>query len=309
MAGCSPMDIYLPIAEMAVSLETILFLGVAVGLVSSIFGVGGGFLATPMLIFMGIPASISVGTQAVQLISSSLSGVVGHWHRRTVDFKLGNVMLGGSVIGTILGVLIFKLLQYTGQIDIVINALYILLLGSIGSMMFYESALALLKRNRHDVRRSRFWSKVTHKLPYPMTFPRSNLCISIVVPMTLGVIGGLMVSVLGIGGGFLLVPAMIYILGMPGTLVVGTSLYQILMTTVVSTVLHAMSNNSVDLLLAMLLMTGSLAGSQIGNRIGKYIKGAVARLLLAVILLGVCFRLWENLFIEPLEHFTLEVLE
>lgn len=303
------MDIYLPIAEMAVPLESILCLGVAVGLVSSIFGVGGGFLATPMLIFMGIPASISVGTQAVQLISSSLSSVIGHWQRKTVDVKLGNVMLGGSLIGTILGVLIFKLLQYTGQIDIVINALYILLLGSIGSMMLYESSLALMKRSRHETKRSRFWSKVTHKLPYPMTFPRSNLCISAIVPVTLGVIGGLMVSVLGIGGGFLLVPAMIYILGMPGTLVVGTSLYQILITTIFSTVLHAMSNSSVDLLLAMILMAGSVVGSQIGIRVSKYIKGAVARLLLAIILLGVCFRLWENLFIEPLEHFTLEVLE
>lgn len=303
------MDIYLPIAEMAVPLESILCLGVAVGLVSSIFGVGGGFLATPMLIFMGIPASISVGTQAVQLISSSLSGVLGHWQRKTVDVKLGNVMLGGSLIGTIVGVLIFKLLQYTGQIDIVINALYILLLGSIGSMMLYESSLALMKRNRHETKRSRFWSKATHKLPYPMIFPRSNLCISAIVPVTLGVLGGLMVSVLGIGGGFLLVPAMIYILGMPGTLVVGTSLYQILMTTIFSTVLHAMSNSSVDLLLAMILMSGSVAGSQIGLRISKYIKGAVARLLLALILLGVCFRLWENLFIEPLEHFVPEVLE
>lgn len=303
------MDIYLPIAEMAVSLEAVLCLGVAVGLVSSIFGVGGGFLATPMLIFMGIPASISVGTQAVQLISSSLSGVLGHWQRKTVDFKLGNVMLAGSMIGTILGVLIFKLLQYTGQIDIVINALYILLLGSIGFMMLYESALALLKRSRHETKKSRFWSRVTHTLPYPMTFPRSNLCISVIVPVTLGILGGLMVSVLGIGGGFLLVPAMIYILGMPSTLVVGTSLYQILITTAFSTVLHALSNSSVDLLLAMILMTGSVIGSQIGIRISKYIKGAVARLLLALILLGVCFRLWENLFIEPLEHFTLEVLE
>ncbi|HNQ91922.1 MAG TPA: sulfite exporter TauE/SafE family protein [Alphaproteobacteria bacterium] len=295
---------------MAVPLEVILGLGVAVGVISSVFGIGGGFLATPFMVFMGVPASFAVGTQAVQLISSSLSGVFGHWRKGNVDIKLGSVMLAGSLFGTVIGILIFKLLQYTGQIDIVINALYVLLLGSIGGSMLYESFGAILKRKHHaEAKRSKFWVKITQGLPYPMMFPRSNLCISAVVPVTLGVIGGLMVSVLGIGGGFLLVPAMIYILGMPGTLVVGTSLYQILITTTVSAFLHSMGNSTVDLLLALVLMVGSLVGSQIGVRITKYIKGAPARLLLALILLGVCLRLWQGLFIEPLEHFTTEVVE
>lgn len=304
------MDIYLPVAEMAVSLETILGLGVVVGLLSSVFGVGGGFLATPFLVFLGVPASFAVGTQAVQLISSSLSGVMGHWQRGNVDVKLGSVMLGGSLVGTVLGIVIFRLLQYTGQIDIVINGLYVLLLGSIGGMMLFESFKAILKKKSlSEAGRSKFWAKITHGLPYPMTFPKSNLCISATVPVGLGVIGGLMVSVLGIGGGFLLVPAMIYILGMPGTLVVGTSLFQILITTAVSALLHILSNNTVDLLLALILMVGSLIGAQIGFRIGKYVRGAPARLILALILLGVCFRLWENLFIEPIEHYTVEVME
>lgn len=304
------MDIYLPVAEMAVSFEVIVGLGVAVGLLSSIFGVGGGFLCTPFLIFLGVPASFAVGTQAVQLISSSLSGVLGHWRKNSVDFKLGSVMLGGSLFGTVLGILIFKLLQYTGQIDVVINGLYVLFLGSIGSMMLYESFRAILKKkHKAESVRSRFWSRVTHGLPYPVTFPKSNLCISATVPIGLGVIGGLMVSVLGIGGGFLLVPAMIYILGMPSNLVIGTSMFQILITTTLSALLHIISNNTVDLLLALVLMVGSLIGGQIGVRLAKYVRGAPARLMLALILLSVCVMLWENLFIEPVEHFTTEVLE
>lgn len=304
------MDIYLPVAEMAVPLEVILGLGVAVGLLSTVFGVGGGFLATPFLVFLGVPASFAVGTQAVQLISSSLSGVLGHWYKGNVDVKLGSVMLGGSFIGTVVGVLIFNLLQYTGQIDIVINALYILLLGSIGGMMLYESFGAILKKRHHaEAKRSKFWARVTQGLPYQMIFPRSNLCVSAIVPISLGVIGGLMVSVLGVGGGFLLVPAMIYILGMPGTLVVGTSLYQMLVSTILSAFLHSLGSNIVDLMLALTLMIGSMVGGVIGVRIVKYVKGAPARLVLALILLGVCFRLWENLFIEPIEHFTTEVVE
>ncbi|HOO50646.1 MAG TPA: sulfite exporter TauE/SafE family protein [Alphaproteobacteria bacterium] len=303
------MEIYLPVAEMSVALETIIGLGVAVGMLSSIFGVGGGFLATPFLVFLGVPASFAVGTQAIQLISSSLSGVLGHWRKGNVDFKLGSIMLAGSLVGTVLGILIFKLLQYTGQIDVVINALYVLLLGSIGGIMLYESFKAILKKNHSsEAKRSRFWTKITHGLPYTMTFPRSNLCISIIVPIALGVIGGLMVSVLGIGGGFLLVPAMIYILGMPSSLVIGTSMFQILVSTSLSALLHIVSNNTVDLLLALILMIGSLIGGQIGVRLVKYIKGAPARLALALILLSVCFMLWESLFIEPLEHFTTEII-
>lgn len=304
------MEIYLPVAEMAVSFEVILGLGVAVGMLSSIFGVGGGFLSTPFLVFLGVPASFAVGTQAVQLISSSLSGVLGHWRKGNVDFKLGSVMLGGSFVGTVLGILIFKLLQYTGQIDVVINALYVLFLGTIGSMMLYESFKAILKKNHtSEPKQSRFWTRVMQGLPYTMTFPRSNLCISVIVPIVLGVIGGLMVSVLGIGGGFLLVPAMIYILGMPSSLVVGTSMFQILITTSLSALLHILSNNTVDLLLAFILMVGALIGGQIGVSLTKYIKGAPARLALAIILLSVCFMLWESLFIEPVEHFTTEIVE
>jgi uncharacterized membrane protein YfcA len=304
------MDIYLPVAEMAVSLNTIIGLGVTVGILSSVFGVGGGFLATPFLVFLGVPASFAVGTQAVQLISTSLSGVIGHWRKGNVDFKLGSVMLAGSFTGTILGILIFKLLQYTGHIDVVINALYVLLLGAVGGMMLYESFSAILKKkHRAEASRSKFWLRATSGLPYTMVFSKSNLSISALVPIILGVVTGLMVSVLGIGGGFLVVPAMIYILGMPTSLVVGTSMFQILITTSLSALLHIISNNTVDLLLAFILMVGSLFGGQIGSRLSPYVRGATARLMLALILLGVCFMLWENLFIEPVEHFSTEVLD
>ncbi len=304
------MDVYLPVAEMAVSLNLIIGLGVTVGMLSTVFGVGGGFLATPFLVFLGVPASFAVGTQAIQLISSSLSGVIGHWRKGSVDFKLGSVMLLGSFVGTVLGILIFKLLQYTGQIDVVINALYILFLGTIGGMMLYESFAAILKKDhKAEATRSKFWSRATSGLPYTVMFPKSNLSISALVPVLLGLIGGLMVSVLGIGGGFLLVPAMIYILGMPTNLVVGTSMFQILITTSLSALLHIISNNTVDLLLAFILMVGALIGNQIGARISPYVRGATARLILALILLSVCFMLWENLFIEPVEQFSTEVLD
>lgn len=303
------MDIYLPVAEMAVPLEIITGLGVAVGLLSSVFGVGGGFLATPLLVFLGVPASFAVGTQAVQLISSSLSGMLGHWRRGHVDFKLGSVMLGGSFIGTVLGIVLFKILQYAGQIDVVINSLYVLFLATIGGMMFVESFRAILKKSRTaEAGHSKFWIRVTQGLPYPVTFPRSGLCVSATVPVVLGVLGGLMVSFLGMGGGFFLVPAMIYILGMPSHLVVGTSLFQMLVTTALAALLHIVSNNTVDLMLAFVLMVGSLIGGQIGFRIAKYVRGATARLLLAVILLSVCFMLWKSLFIEPSEYFNTEAL-
>lgn len=302
------MDIYLPIAEISLHLEVILGLGIVVGFISSVFGIGGGFIATPFLIFLGIPPAFAVGTQAVQLVSSSLSGVLGHWSRGNVDVQVGSVMLAGSLTGTILGVGIFHFLQYTGQIDVVINILYVLLLGTIGSMMLFESAKTLLHQKKDEhAGRSAFWHKATEKLPYKVSFPRSGLYISAVVPITLGLIGGLMVSVLGIGGGFFLVPAMIYVLGMPTHLVAGTSLYQILITTAFSAILQAVSNNTVDVVLALMLMLGSLIGLQIGIYASQYIRGATSRLLLALMLLAVCFKLAGVLFIEPHEFYNVEV--
>jgi uncharacterized membrane protein YfcA len=301
-------QVYLPIAEMAVPGEIILALGGVVGFLSAVFGVGGGFLATPFLVFLGVPPSIAVGTQANQLAAASLTGVIGHWKRGNVDVRMGGLMLTGSIIGSIVGIAIFRVLQHIGQIDAVINILYVLLLGNIGVMMTVESINALLKKEKESGSlRSPFWDRVIHRLPYPMKFPKSKLYISALVPAGIGFIGGVMVSILGIGGGFFLVPAMIYIIGMPTLLVAGTSLFQILFTTVFATVLHAVANKTVDLVLAALLIAGGIIGVQIGIRVSKHIRGAPARLLLAAMLLLVCLKMAFDLLVQPIELFSTEI--
>ncbi len=300
------MLIYLPIAEMAVPAELILLLGTVVGLMSGIFGVGGGFLTTPFLIFMGVPPTIAVGTQGIQLVAASVSGVLAHWKRGNVDTKLGLVMLGGSVLGTIIGILVFKLLEYLGQIDVVISILYVFLLGSMGIMMMVESIYALVKKKaskKEEDEISRFQAFI-QKWPYKMRFPRSRLYISALLPAGIGFIGGFLVSIMGIGGGFLLVPAMIYLLGMPTLLVAGTSLFQIIFSAAFAAMLHAVANNTLDIVLALLLVCGGVIGAQIGVRLARYIKGAPARVLLAFLLLMVCFRLGLELFIKPEDLFT-----
>lgn len=304
------MQIYLPIAEMAVPVESILVLGTVVGFLSGVFGVGGGFLMTPFLIFMGLPPAIAVGTQANQLVAGSLSGVLGHWKRGNVDFKLGGVMLAGSVIGSVVGVVLFKMLQYIGQIDFVIPVLYVVLLGTMGAMMFFESLMVLIRskgKPASDEKPSLLTKPFFQALPYKMRFPRSRLYVSALVPATIGFVGGLLVSIMGIGGGFLLVPAMIYILGMPTLLVAGTSLFQILLTTVITTIMHATANHTVDLVLAALLIVGGVVGVQIGVRVARRITGAWARVALATLLLLISFQLAGQLFIRPADLYTATV--
>ena len=301
------MLVYLPIAEMAVPAEIILMLGVLVGFLSGVFGVGGGFLMTPFLIFMGLPPGVAVGTQANQLVAASLSGLLGYMKRGDVDFKIAGVMLSGSLAGSVLGVLIFGMLQHFGQIDIVIPVLYIVLLGTMGMMMLTESISSLLKKKSGDDTVRLHNHPWLADLPYKMRFPRSRLYISALIPCGIGFIGGLLVSILGIGGGFLLVPAMIYILGMPTLLVAGTSLFQILVTTIMATVMHATVNQTVDLVLAFLLIIGGVVGAQIGVRISRRIKGAYARIFLAVLLLLVSVELASELFIRPMELYTTAV--
>lgn len=297
------MLVYLPIAEMAVPAEAILLLGVVVGFMSGVFGVGGGFLATPLLMFMGVPPAIAVGTQANQLVSTSLSGVLGHFRTGNVDIKLAGVMLCGSVVGTFLGAMIFKLLKAIGQIDLAIPLLYVGLLGSMGVLMLFESAKNLLHKNMGKDSLISPWHDNTFfkSLPYKMQFPRSQLHISVLLPAGIGFLGGLIVSVMGIGGGFLIVPMMIYILGMPTMLVAGTSLLQILVTTIIATLLHATANNSVDIVLAVLLILGGIVGVEFGVRAGRHISGTHARLVLALILLAVSFQIGSRLLVEPRE--------
>jgi len=300
------MQIYLPIAEMTVPVEAVLVLGTVVGFLSAVFGVGGGFLATPFLIFLGVPPSIAVGTQANQLVAASVSGTLTHWTRGNVDTKLGLVMLGGSVVGSIIGVAIFKLLQYIGQIDAAINILYVIFLGFIGTSMLIESLYALFKRQTAEKGRAKIWVRLESRMPYKMHFPKSKLYISAFMPALIGFLGGLLVSIMGIGGGFFMVPAMIYILGMSTLMVVGTSLFQIMFTTAFATILQAVANHTVDLMLAALLIAGGVVGSQFGVRAAKYVRGAPARLALAAMLIVVAMKLGADLFVEPGDLYSLQ---
>jgi len=302
------MHIYLPIAEVSVPAESLLFLGVAVGFLSGVFGVGGGFLATPFLLFMGIPPAVAVGTQANQLIATSMTGVLGHWRRGHVDRDIGMMMLAGGTVGTILGILLFRLLDYFGQIDVFIALAYVLLLGSIGSMMLIESVFSLLNRPRaKEAGWSFSQSLFCQNLPYQRHFPKSQITISIMLPIGVGMIGGLLVSVLGIGGGFILVPAMIYILGMPSVLVPGTSLFQILFISAFACFLHALANQTVDLILALIMIAGGVVGAQIGVYVAKYIRGAPARIGLALIIIGVCLSMLGSLILEPSDLYVMDI--
>ncbi len=301
------MQLYLPIAEMAVHAETILILGLGVGFLSGVFGVGGGFLTTPFLIFLGIPPAIAVGTQPSQLIASSTTGVIGHWRKRNVDFKMATYMLFGGFWGTLVGSFLFKLLKHLGHIDITISVLYVVFLGGIGLSMLSESLLTLFRRRRGQAPDKKQTSGWKDRLPYKTNFLHSKLYISALLPITVGFVGGMMVSVLGIGAGFLLVPAMIYIIGMPPLLVAGTSLFQIIFTSAFATILQAVNNQTVDLVLALILILGGVIGAQLGIRVGKYIKGSVARIMLATIILAVGMKLGSDLLIKPSYLYSLEV--
>jgi len=300
------MQIYLPIAEMAVSAETIFLLSAFVGLLSGIFGIGGGFLATPFLIFIGIPPAVAVGTQASQLVASSVTGSIAHLRRGNVDVKMAGVLLFGGILGSFVGVFIFKFLQYLGQIDFAISILYIILLSSIGGLMLLESVTSMFKK-QEDVRKAFNNTRISPfilALPYKMRFPRSKLFISAFVPGGIGFIGGILASVLGISGGFLIVPAMIYILGMPALLVAGTALFQVIFTTASTTIMHAVLNNTVDIVLGLLLILGGVVGAQMGVSLSRFFRGKQARIFLALIILGVCAALMIDLFVTPVELFS-----
>lgn len=302
------MQIYLPIAEMSVPAETLVVLGAAVGFLSGLFGVGGGFLATPFLLFMGIPPSVAVGTQANQLVATSMTGVLGHWRRGNVDFHMGFIMLIGGMIGSVLGSFIFGLLQHFGQIDVFIAFSYILLLGTIGGMMLFEGLASFFNRNKitPDVE-SLSQKPFFRNLPYKMRFQKSRLYISAFLPIGIGILGGLLVTVMGIGGGFILVPAMIYILGMPAILVAGTSLFQIIFVSAFACILHAMTSHTVDIILSMTMTVGGVMGAQLGVILSRRIKGASARIFLALLILAVCLRMMGVLFIQPSDMFSLDV--
>lgn len=299
------MQIYLPIAEMAISGESILLLGAVVGFLGGIFGVGGGFLTTPFLIFMGIPPAIAVGTQSAQLVASSVTGVLGHFRKGNVDVRMAVIMLGGGVVGSTIGIALFKLLHYFGQVDLFIALSYVFLLGMIGLMMLYESVRAVFFKSTQSTDSGALTQKPFFKnLPYKIRFTKSRLYISALVPAGVGLVGGILTSMMGIGGGFILVPAMIYIIGMPSLLVAGTSLLQIIFVASLACFMHAIANQTVDIVLALMLMTGGVVGAQMGVRATKYVKGAPARIILALLIVGVSFRLAMDLFLPPIDTFT-----
>ena len=301
------MDIYLPVAEMPVNLLWLLALGGLIGFLSGMFGVGGGFLLTPSLILMGIPPPVAVGSQAAQILASSVSGVLAHLRRRTVDLKMGYVLVAGGMAGSAFGVWLFGLLMRLGQIDLFVSLGYVVFLGAVGSLMFAESLGAILRSRRPaQARAARLkrphWS---HRWPWKMRFPQSRLTISVLIPLSVGAFGGLLAAILGIGGGFVMVPAMIYLIGMPTAVVVGTSLFQIAFVAALSGFLHAYTNHSVDILLALLLIVGGSVGAQYGTRFGGRLKAEHTRILLAVMVLLVCGKLAYDLVTPPREPYSL----
>lgn len=300
------MSIYLPIAEMSVSIFLFVGMGAAVGFLSGMFGVGGGFLMTPLLILSGIPSPIAVGTEAAQIVASSVSGALAQWRRSNIDIKMGTVLLSGGLVGSVLGVQAVGVLRRTGQIDLVITVLYVALLGSVGTLMLIES-LHTIRKNRSGKavsgRRSSKHNWV-HGLPFKTRFPRSKLYISVLPPITLGLFIGFLSGIMGVGGGFILVPAMIYILRMPTNVVVGTSLYQIVFVTAATTIMQATWNYTVDIVLAILLMVGGVLGAQVGAAAGARLKGEELRFLMAGLVLLVALRMGYLLFSRPVELYT-----
>ncbi|MGH6662311.1 MAG: sulfite exporter TauE/SafE family protein [Rhodospirillales bacterium] len=298
------MQIYLPIAELSVNVFLLLGMGGSVGFLSGLFGVGGGFLMTPLLIFIGIPPAVAVATEANQIVASSVSGVLAHWRRGNVDFKMGIVLLAGGVVGSSFGVWLFTLLRGIGQVDLVIKLSYVVFLSVIGGLMFSESIRAMLRRRKQTPtkRHHHYW---IHGLPLKMRFRKSRLYISALLPLGVGFIVGVLSAIMGVGGGFVMVPAMIYLLGMPTVVVVGTSLFQIIFVTANVTVLQAVSNQTVDVVLAMLLLAAGVIGAQIGAHFGSRMQGEHLRGLLAILVLTVCAKLTYDLVTTPEDLYSL----
>lgn len=304
------MYIYLPIAEMSVNIFLILGMGAAVGMLSGIFGVGGGFLMTPLLIFLGVPSPVAVGTEANQIVASSVSGVLAHWQRGNVDFKMGAVLLAGGFIGSTAGVFLFRYLQTLGQIDLVIKLSYVVFLGIIGALMMVESLRSLL-RNRGGKAAARgklHQHNWLHNLPLKMRFHKSKLYISAILPFTIGIFVGILSAIMGVGGGFVMVPAMIYLLGMPTNVVVGTSLFQIIFVTANATIFQATLNQTVDVVLALLLLIGGVVGAQIGAKVGSKLRGEQLRGLLALMVLAVCGKILHGLVVDPESLYSIAVI-
>lgn len=302
------MQIYLPIAELSIHILALLALGGAAGLLSGMFGIGGGFILTPLLIFMGVPPAVAVASCSNQIIASSFSGFLVHWRKQNVDFRMGCILLLGGFAGSTVGVAIFDMLKSLGQIDLFISISYVIFLTSIGGLMAYESWSVILGHKKSGGKKERGEDSWVYRWPLQMEFPKSKMRITLILPVLVGVASGMLVSLMGIGGGFVMIPAMLYILHMPSSMVVGTSLFQIIFITAHVTFMHAITTQSVDIMLALLLVLGSVIGAQVGSHVGTRVSAVHLRGLLAATVLAVAARLAYGLFITPDNIFTIITL-
>ncbi|MEC7651450.1 MAG: sulfite exporter TauE/SafE family protein [Pseudomonadota bacterium] len=303
------MYIYLPIAEVSMHMGIIIGLGGGVGFLSGLFGVGGGFLMTPLLIFFGIPPAVAVSTEANQIVASSVSGVLAHMRRGNVDFKMGGILMAGGVIGSSLGVALFSFLREIGQIDLVIQLSYVVFLGIIGALMLTESLRTIVRSRKPGAVRGKLHQhNWLHGLPFKMRFRRSKLYISAILPLSIGAFVGVLAAIMGVGGGFIMVPAMIYLLGMPTSVVVGTSLFQIIFVTANVTLLQSIQTQTVDFILAGLLLFGAVIGAQFGSRAGALLRGEQLRGLLALLVLAVCVKIGYDLVVTPEDLLSVELI-
>ncbi len=299
------MYIYLPIAEQPIHSLAILGIGAFLGLIMGLVGVGGGFLLTPLMMFLGIPPPVAVASVANQLVAPSVSGVLSHWKRSNVDFKMGTVLLLGGIVGSSIGVILFNFLGKIGQLDFVIKSSYVIFLTLIGTLMFSESLRLILRSRKGKITRGKLHQhNWLHGLPFKIRFRKSKLYISILLPISIGVIVGILAALMGIGGGFIIVPAMIYLLGMPTSLVVGTSLFQIIFVAANTTILQASQNQTVDIVLATILLLGSVIGVQLGSRFTNILRGEYLRLILSSIIILVSLKLLVDLVTVPSDLFS-----
>ena len=300
------MSLYFPIAEMSLNVLLLLMMGGGVGFLSGMFGIGGGFLMTPLLIFTGVPPAVAVATEANQITASSVSGALAHFRRNGVDIKMGLILMAGGAMGSFVGAEIFAYLNSIGQVDLLISVSYVFFLGAIGSLMLWENISPWLakKAGRKPRRRRPRHPAWIHAWPHKMKFKKSRLVVSIYLPLLIGFVVGVLAAIMGVGGGFVMIPALIYILGMPGNVVVGTSLFQIIFVTAMVTLLHSVNTQTVDVLMALVLLTGGVIGAQLGARVGHTLKTEHFRSGLAVLVLVVCLKMGWDLFTTPDELFS-----
>jgi uncharacterized membrane protein YfcA len=300
------MQIYLPIAEVSVNGLGLLLIGTMVGLLSGLFGVGGGFILTPLLFFIGIPPAVAVASAANQIAGSSFSAFLAHWQRRTVDVRMGLVLLAGGLIGSAAGVQAFALLREAGQFELVVSLLYVVMLGTIGGLMLSESLRAMRRARDPNAalapRKRHTWA---HGLPLKLRFQTSKLYVSAIPPFAIGLVVGVLAAIMGVGGGFIMVPAMIYLIGMPTKVVVGTSVFQFLFVTGFTAVLHAVRSGTVDVLLALILLVGGVIGAQVGVVLAGRLRAEQLRIGLALLVIGVCLKLFADLVVRPAELYSL----